>query len=326
MPQKLNSSHNRRSVLKSMVATGLTLTCASASRRARAQSSAPMQIFIGSNPSFGGITVGAKNGFFKQEGVTVEVTKFASGATAVDAFRAGRGNLVVGGDLPSLRLWQQGGIGICPEANYGDLSVIVAKKSINKPADLRHKKLGTLVGSTEEYLAKQYLASGNVDFKDVEFINLTPPGMVTGLVRGDIDAFACFQPFGWRALAADPDAHILTGTTPFFHEWLVVNTNMDYAKSHQSQLVAFLKGLEKAGKWIAGNLDNATAVIAQDLGMDDTSIVKRMLQVIDWNIAYTKKFHSDMEQLGSFFHVPIDWNKSFDQQPLGALGSSYVER
>jgi ABC-type nitrate/sulfonate/bicarbonate transport system substrate-binding protein len=314
---------SRRDVLKLAGAAGLTFAVGNVCA-ARAQSNV-MKVFIGSNPAFGNIMMGADKGFFEREGLKVEVTKFASGATAVDAFRAGRGNFVSGGDLPSLRLWQKGGVGLCPQANYGELSVLVAKKSIRKPEDLRGKKLGTLMGSTEEYLAKQYLASGNVDFKDVEFVNLRPAGMVTGLARGDIDAFACFQPFGWRALKADPDAHILTATAPFFREWLVVNTTPEYAKTHEGELVAFLKALDKAGKWISGNVDEATTLIARNLGMDDTATVKQMLRVIDWNIAYTKKFRADMDKLGKFFGVPIDWNKSFHSQALAKLGSSYVE-
>ena len=95
----------------------------------------PTKVFIGSNPSFGGIMIADQKKFFDQEGLAVELTYFASGATAVDAFRAGRGDIVGAGDLPSLRLWQQNGVGLCPLANYGDLSVVVAKKSIAKPAD-----------------------------------------------------------------------------------------------------------------------------------------------------------------------------------------------
>ena len=66
-----------------------------------------------------------RRAFLKRKACRLEITNFASGATAVDAFRAGRGDVVVAGDLPSLRLWQQGGIGLCPQANYGDLSIIV---------------------------------------------------------------------------------------------------------------------------------------------------------------------------------------------------------
>jgi ABC-type nitrate/sulfonate/bicarbonate transport system substrate-binding protein len=284
-----------------------------------------VRVFTGSNPSFGAVIVGAEKGFFHSEGLPVELTKFASGATAVDAFRAGRGDVVVAGDLPSLRLWQQGGVAIAAEANYGDLNVIVAKKSVTRRADLRNKKLGTLMGSTSEYLAKSYLASGGVDPNEVTFINLTPPGMVSGLVRGDIDAFACFQPFGWRAVDADANSHILTTTAPYFQEWLIVNTTPQFTKSHQAELVAFLRGLDKAGKWLQQNRQEATKLIAKNLGMDDVATVSRMLENIDWNIAHTPKFRSDIERLGKFFNMPIDWSKTFEAEPLRHLGASYVQ-
>jgi len=285
----------------------------------------PVKVFIGSNPSFGGIMIGEQKGFFAAEGVSVEVTYFASGATAVDAFRAGRGQIVGAGDLPSLRLWQQNGIGLCPLANYGDLSVVVAKKSITKPADLRGKKVGVLLGGTVEYFAKLYLASGGVGIKDVDVINLRPMEMVAGLTRGDIDAFVVFQPFGWMAMKADADAHIVTTAEPYFREWLVVSTTPDYAKTNPAELNAFLKALDKAGTWIAGNMDEATQLIGKSLRMDDLATVKMMLQTIDWKIAYTKKFRRDMEQLGTFFNVPIDWSKNFDSAPLAKLGPSYIE-
>jgi ABC-type nitrate/sulfonate/bicarbonate transport system substrate-binding protein len=316
----------RRNFLQSTGLAALALALGvSRDAAAQPQQLRQVRIFTGSNPSFGAVYVGVDKGFFQAEGLPVELTKFASGATAVDAFRAGRGDVVVAGDLPSLRLWQQGGVAICPEANYGDLNVIVAKKSIAKPADLRNKKLGTLMGSTSEYLAKSYLASGGVDHKEITFINLTPPGMVTGLLRGDIDAFACFQPFGWRAVDADASNHILTTTAPYFQEWLIANTTPQFAKSHPAELVALLRGLDKAGKWLQQNSDEATKMIAKNLGMDDTKTVSRMLQNIDWNIAYTGQFRSDIERLGKFFGLPIDWSKTFHPEPLARLGPSYVQ-
>jgi ABC-type nitrate/sulfonate/bicarbonate transport system substrate-binding protein len=284
-----------------------------------------MAVFIGTTPHFGNVIVGAEKGFFEKEGLPVQVTNFASGSTAVDAFRAGQGNLVVAGDLPSLRLWKQGGIGLCAQANYGELSVIVAKKSINKPADLRGKKVGVLVGSTSEYFAKLYLTSGGVDYKDIDVINLRPAEMVTGLVRGDIDAFVIWQPFGWRAVEADRNSHIVTTGAPYFHEWEMVNTMPEYAKTHAAEIVAFLKGLDQAGKWIPGNLKEAAQIVAKSLRLDDVAVTKQMLEKIDWNIAYTKKFRSDMGRVGTFLGIPIEWSKMFDAQFLAQLGPAYVE-
>jgi ABC-type nitrate/sulfonate/bicarbonate transport system substrate-binding protein len=285
----------------------------------------PMSVFIGTTPHFGNVIVGAEKGFYEKEGLPVQITNFASGSTAVDAFRAGRGNVVVAGDLPSLRLWREGGIGFCAQANYGELSVVVAKKTISKPQDLKGKKVGVLIGSTSEYFAKLYLASGQVDYKEIDVINLRPAEMVTGLVRGDIDAFVIWQPFGWRAMEADKNAHIVTTGGPYFHEWEMCNTTTQYAKEHGAELVAFLKGLDAAGKWIAKNIEEAAQIIAKQLRLDDARLAKQMIEKIDWNIAYTKKFRSDMDKVGQFLNINIDWSKMFDPEFLKKLGPQYVE-
>ena len=255
---------SRRALVKGASLAGASIVLgAMPGARAQTKTLQKMSIFIGTTPHFGNVVIGAEKGFFEKEGLPVEITNFASGATAVDAFRAGRGDVVVAGDLPSLRLWKQGGFGICPQANYGDLSIIVAKKSINKPADLKGKKVGVLIGSTSEYFIKLYLASGNIDYKDIDVINLRPAEMVTGLVRGDIEAFVIWQPFGWKAIEADKDAKILITGRPYFHEWEMCSTNAQYAKDHPAELVAFLRGLDAAGKWIPKNLDEASQVIAK---------------------------------------------------------------
>lgn len=313
----------RRFVHAAMIGTGFAL--APSIVLGQGSKLGPTKVFIGSNPSFGGIMIADQKKFFEQEGLSVELTYFASGATAVDAFRAGRGDIVGAGDLPSLRLWQQNGVGLCPLANYGDLSVVVAKKTITKPADLKGKKVGVLLGGTVEYFAKLWLASGGIDVKDVEVINLRPMEMVAGLTRGDIDAFVVFQPFGWMATKADPNAHIVTTAEPYFREWLVVNATPEFAKSHPVELNAFLKALDRSGKWIVQNMDEATQLIGKSLRMDDLTTVKMMLQTIDWKIAFTRKFRSDMDNLAKFFNVPIDWKKNFDSAPLAKLGPSFVE-
>jgi ABC-type nitrate/sulfonate/bicarbonate transport system substrate-binding protein len=317
---------DRRAFLKSASIGSLAMTLGNPpSALAQSKKLEPMSVFIGTTPHFGNIIVGAEKGFFEKEGLPVKVTNFASGSTAVDAFRAGQGHLVVAGDMPSLRLWKQGGIGLCAQANYGELSILVAKKSINKPADLRGKKVGVLVGSTSEYFTKLYLASGGVDYKEIDVINLRPAEMVTGLVRGDIDAFVIWQPFGWRAVEADSNAHIVTTGQPYFHEWEMVNTMPEYAKSHAEEIVAFLRGLDAAGKWIPTNLDEAAQIVAKSLRMDDVAVAKRMLEKIDWNIAYTQKFRADMDRIGNFVNIPVAWKTMFDSKFLAQLGPAYVE-
>jgi ABC-type nitrate/sulfonate/bicarbonate transport system substrate-binding protein len=313
---------SRRNVLKGVGAAALL---GAAPRFVRAQSKLqPMDIYIGTTPHFGNVIVGAEKGFFEKQGLPVKITNFASGSVAADAFKTGKGSVIVAGDLPSIRLWQLGFVGLCPQAHYNALSIIVARNTIKQPADMKGRKVGVLLGSTSEYFIKLYLAKGGMQPSDIQMINLRPAEMVTGLARGDIDAFVIWQPFGWRALAAVKDAHILTTGKGYFEEWEAVTTSKEYAANHHAELVAFLRGMDEAGKWIPANLDEAARVVAAQIRFDDVKVTRDMLERIDWSIAYTPNFRSDMDGVAGFLGNKIDWDKMFDSRYLRELGSTYV--
>jgi len=313
---------SRRNVLKGVGAAALL---GAAPRLVRAQSRLqPMDIYIGTTPHFGNVIVGAEKGFFEKQGLPVKITNFASGSVAADAFKTGKGSVIVSGDLPSIRLWQLGFVGLCPQAHYNALSIIVAKNTIKSPGDMKGKKVGVLRGSTSEYFTKLYLAKGGMQPSDIEMINLRPAEMVTGLARGDIDAFVIWQPFGWRALAAVKDAHILTTGKGYFEEWEAVTTSKEYAANHHAELLAFLRGMDEAGKWIPANLDEAARVVAAQIRFDDVKVTRDMLERIDWSIAYTPNFRSDMDGVAGFLGNKIEWDRMFDSRYLRELGSSYV--
>ena len=283
-----------------------------------------MSIVLGTTPQFGNVIVGLQKGFYEKEGLPAEITYFTSGSAATQAFRAGNGDVAVSGDLPSLRLWTGGdGVGICPQAHY-DLSIIVARDSIKSPQDMRGKKIGVLLGSTSEYFIQKYLGKSGMTIKDIDAINLTPAEMITGLDRRDIDGFVLWQPFGWKAVDTIKGVHIVTTAGPYFQEWEACTVNKKYAATHKAEVVAFLKGLDAAGKWIPGHLDEATQAVSQALRTTDTPLVKRMLGQINWSINYTPKFRSDMDELAVFIKSKIDWNTMFDPQFLRTANASWA--
>lgn len=283
-----------------------------------------MSIVLGTTPQFSNVIIGLTKGFYEQMGLPAEITYFTSGAAATQAFRSGNGDVVVSGDLPSLRLWVGGdGVGLCPQAHY-NLSIIVARDAIKTPADMRGKKIGVLFGSTSEYFIGKYLASGGLTVKDIQAINLTPAEMVTGLDRGDIDGFVLWQPFGWKAVETIKGVHIVTTAGPYFQEWEACTTNRAYASSHQPELVAFLKGLDAAGKWIPGHVDEASQSVSDALRTQDVGLVKRMVGQINWDISYTPKFRTDMDELAQFIKAKIDWSSMFDPRFLRLANRSFV--
>ena len=198
----------------------------------------PTKVFIGSNPSFGGIMIADQKKFFEQEGLSVELTYFASGATAVDALRRPRRHRRSGRSAvtPAVAAEWRRPLPACQlrRSERGRCEKI--DREAGRP---ERQESGCPAGRHRRIFRQALLASGGLDLKDVEVINLRPMEMVAGLTRGDIDAFVIFQPFGWMATKADPDARIVTTAEPFFREWLVVNTAPDYAKSHPAEIDAF---------------------------------------------------------------------------------------
>ncbi len=325
MPQH-SIDRKRRQILRTAGVGGLLAVGGPLAPAAAAQEKlTPMDIYIGTTPHFGNVIVASEKGFFQKEGLPAKITNFASGSVAADAFRTGKGSVIVAGDQPTIRLWQQGFIGVSPQAHYNTLSVIVARNTIKGPADMKGKKVGVLLGSTSEFFTKLYLARGGLSTSDIEMVNLRPAEMVTGLVRGDIDAFVIWQPFGWRALAAAKDVHLLTTAKGYFEEWEAVTTTKDYAAKHPAELAAFLRGLDAAGKWIPQNLDEAAKIVAAQIRFDDIKATRDILEVINWDLAFTPAFRRDMEVVGNFVNIKIDWATMFDSRFLAKVNSALVQ-
>jgi sulfonate transport system substrate-binding protein len=311
----------RRNALKGLGAGALILA---APQRSRAQSKLQkMTLFTGTTPQFGNLYVAHERGFFEKEGLPLEITVFASGSVASEAFQAGRGDAIYCGDTPALRLWNRGaGVGICTGASYGHYSIVVARKSINTPADMRGKKVGVLLGSTAEYFAKLYLASGNVDPKEVDIINLQPAEMVTGITRGDIDAFVLWEPFGTKAMEASKDVHIVTNGEKYFLEWLMTTVTREYLKTREPELVAYVRALNAASRWCNENRAESVQIVAKYLKLNPS--LAQPIERINWTVANTPKFRADMERLSEFLKLKLDWPKMFDTQILTKVSSSLV--
>ena len=323
-----NSRHpnpRRRTALRSIGAGAMAAALPAISPRAHAQRKPePMRVFIGTTPHFGNVIVADRQGFWKKEGLAAEITIFASGSIAAEGFRAGKGHVVVTGDQPAIRLWKDGFIGFSPQANYDELSIIIARNPIKSAPDLKGKKVGVLVGSTSEFFTKLYLTRAGLAMTDIQVVNLRPAEMVTGLARGDIDAFTIWQPFGWRALAAVKDASIIATGKGYFHEWEACTTSREYANANENELIAFIRGMDAAGKWITANPDAAATMVASAIRLEEVSLARQMLEKIDWSLAYTPKFRADMDKVGDFMGMKIDWKTMFDSRFLAKISPALV--
>ncbi|MBW2038973.1 MAG: ABC transporter substrate-binding protein [Deltaproteobacteria bacterium] len=154
--------------------------------------------------------VAAEKGFFAQEGLEVELVRFQSGTTVVDALVAGRIDANCGSAIVTHWFAEQNVSGRFKIfLLYGTDSmeddntfVVVVKKDspIKELKDLKGKKVAHFPGVTNLSLAKAIIRT-QIDPEGVIFTEIPPPNLVPALAAGQIDAFFTPEPFGMMAVS-----------------------------------------------------------------------------------------------------------------------------
>jgi ABC-type nitrate/sulfonate/bicarbonate transport system substrate-binding protein len=272
-----------------------------------------VQIFSGTDEHWVQFQVAKAKGFFKDEGLDAEVTVFTTGATATEAFRAGRGDFISAGDLPSAAMWKTGNvIGLAPLSSDTDIFGIVGKKEINAPGDLRGRKVATRVGSTGEFLLYRYLATGGLGPSDVAIVDLAPPDMVLALIHGDIDAFAWLAPFTTRAINTGTNIKLITSAQGLANNRIILSVTKSFANQNPELVRKVLRATQRATELVRSNPEEATKIWA-DAVQGNVAQSIPVVRLITYDVTFNDAFVNDMNELAKFMvqkgalKEPINW-------------------
>jgi ABC-type nitrate/sulfonate/bicarbonate transport system substrate-binding protein len=289
-----------------------------------------VHIFSGSDPHWVPLEVAKAKGYFKAEGLDAEVTVFTTGAAATEAFRAGHGDFISAGDLPSAAMWKSGNvIGIAPMSSDTDIFGIAGKDSIKSPKDMIGRKVATKIGSTGEFLLYRYLASGGVSPSQVNIVSLAPPEMVISLVRGDIDAFAWLAPFTTRAIASGKNIKLISSAKGLANNRIIMNVTKAFRDQHPDAVEKVLKAVHKAIAFTTANPEEATKIWAAAVQGDPGKSLP-VVKLIHYDMTFSEGFVSDMNELAKFMAQkgalkgPIDWPSDFDTRFLAKVDPKLV--
>ena len=154
------------------------------------------------------IFIAQEKGFFKDEGLDIELVSFQGGPQILEAL--GGGSINIGfSNLVSLALANEKGIdfraitgGPVEEANHIENAILVSKNSNIKSAqDLTGKKIAiNAKKNIIELMVKEYLRKYNVDINSIQFVEAKFPEMQNALKANQVDAIAIIEPFVTVAL------------------------------------------------------------------------------------------------------------------------------
>jgi NitT/TauT family transport system substrate-binding protein len=239
-----------------------------------------MTIATGVDPSFAPYYVAREGGFFTRNGLDCTVNTGPSGSAMI-AF-------LVGNQINSAYGAEQAGV----SAHLVDANVVavaegtallrwisVLGRNVESMEALKGKRVGVARGTGSETFWLSVVAKLNLNPADYTIVNVEAPEMVAALERGNIDAFAVWEPWPTRALRAIPGTKILLSNEAVQIVRNFVYMNKGWAEQNAEATGRFLRALVEATEFIRTNPAEAAQQVARFLRQDRAFIAELMTKV-----------------------------------------------
>lgn len=202
------------------------------------------------------VYVAEEQGYFRDSGLDVIIKNYEAGKLATDALVTGEADISVGADFvfvsnsfdnPDLRIF--GTISVAQDCK------LIARKDhgINKPEDLKGKRIGITKKSSGEFYLGRFLTFLNLSITDVEIFDLKPSEIIEAITKGDIDAALTWEPNIYTIRKRLGENVIIwpgqSGQDFFF----LLITKKDWLKSHTLEVERLLKVFIQAEQFIKNN-------------------------------------------------------------------------
>ena len=211
------------------------------------------------------LTIARDRGFFREEGLTVEINDFGGGARALQALTGGSVDIVTGAYEHTIRMQAKGQDvrALIELGRFPGIVIGVSKKKagqIKSAADLKGARIGVTAPGSSTALTVQYaMVKAGLKVTDASIIGTgAGPSAVAAMKSGEIDAVSHLDPVIAK-LEADGDIEVLidtrteAGTRALFggsNPAAVLYTKGDFIAKNPATAQRLVNAFHKALKWI----------------------------------------------------------------------------
>lgn len=250
----------------------------------------PITLNIAYMPNYAslwGVLSADKQGFFAEEGITINLVEFPDGPSEVAAMESGEIDLAyIGKGAHRLCILGNAIIFAPSSVHTVDKVVCMPDSGIKSVEDLKGKTIAFNSGSSSETTFDNALKVGGLTREDVDPYDMGIDYMVPAAVSGDIDAAVCWNPYSGQILqqvAGSYEIEFADGSTNI-SSWICLPK---YASENHDVLVRFSRALYKGMDW-GSKEENYDTVAQYCADRTKTSLEANQLQVGDahwFNIA-----------------------------------------
>ncbi|HEY9642487.1 MAG TPA: ABC transporter substrate-binding protein [Coleofasciculaceae cyanobacterium] len=256
-----------QSVALAVATLVLLIACNTQPSSTQAPSAKPLVVASSPWPGFIGHYIAVAKDFFTAEGITVEDRYFQVATDANTALLSGKVDLGWTGvpDLitmtdrePSLKLIML--------SDYSNGADGILARGITDPKELRGKQIAWEGLPLQAVLLKKYLQSGGLSEKDVKLLNIPAAEAASAFAAQKVDVAVTYEPWLTKASKAGQGQIIFSSKdTNLIADGLAAQAAV--LKSRQSDVLAYLRAVDKGVQFAKSNPQEAAALIAQKLGV-----------------------------------------------------------
>ncbi len=273
-----------------------------------------MTIATGVDPVFSAYYVAQEEGLFKKHGLDVRINTGPSGSAMVAFLVNGQIESAFGSEIAGVANHNlDPNVVVVAQATTLVRWIAVVGRNIDSLEQLKGKKVGIARGSGGEVFWLAMLDKLKLNAADYTVVNVEAPEMVAALERGNIDAYAVWEPWVTRGLGAVKNTKVLKDQEGILEQGVYIYMNLGWVKKNPAQAEGFVRALTEATDIINKDRKRAAKDVSTFLKNLDAPLVEQLMTKLrfemaldDSTIAMLRLAESQLKQQGKLAK-PVDY-------------------
>jgi len=222
------------------------------------------------------LPIARDQGFFKAEGIEIDLRPYTSGKNSIQAMLDGKCDLATGAQTPVVHhsLSRRDFLVVANLSVSDDFEKIVVRsdRGIHGPADLRGRKVALPEFTTQHYLLDTYLLTNGLQLQDVQRVYLHHNDVLKAFRRGEVDGMVHREPEVRHLLEEFGDkAKVLPSRSLCVAAYLLAGKR-DFVQKNPALINRVLRALLRAEDYAKKEPEKARDIAARTYGADREEI------------------------------------------------------
>jgi ABC-type nitrate/sulfonate/bicarbonate transport system substrate-binding protein len=272
-----------------------------------------MTIATGVDPVFSAYYVAQQEGLFKKHGLDVRINTGPSGSAMVSFLINGQIESAFGSEIAGVANHNlDPNVVVVAQATRLVRWIAIVGRNVDNLEQLKGKKIGVARGSGGEVFWLALIDKLKLNAADYTVVNVEAPEMIAALERGNIDAYAVWEPWVTRGLAAVKNTKVLRDQEGILEQGVYIYMNLGWIKKNPEQAEGFVRALIEATDIINKDRKRAAKDVSDFLKSLDPQLVEQLMTKLrfemvldDFTISLFRLAETQLKQQGKLTK-PLD--------------------